>query len=167
VSRSKSRAWYRFRIARSHKAASITPLPWLLPDASVLVGGGGAPGPEANANAEIYYPLYLFRTSGGFAVRPKIKTAPTRLSFGQRFTLTVDRPAAIKAVTLIKAGSVTHSLNMEQRFQKLPFTVVDGKLSIQAPARAAPTCCSYLTASACRQSRESFHSDAFVREAAW
>ena len=105
----------------------------LLPDASVLVGGGGAPGPEANANAEIYYPPYLFQASGGFAVRPKIKAAPKRLIYGKRFALTVDRPGAIKAVTLVKAGSVTHSLNMEQRFQKLPFTIVDGKLSMQAP----------------------------------
>lgn len=109
----------------------------LLPDASILVAGGGAPGPEANANAEIYYPPYLFQASGGFAVRPKIKAAPTRLIHGKRFTLTVDRPAAIRTVTLIKAGSVTHSLNMEQRFQKLAFTVVSGKLSVQAPARAA------------------------------
>ena len=31
----------------------------LLTDATVLTGGGGAPGPLANLNAEIYYPPYL------------------------------------------------------------------------------------------------------------
>jgi hypothetical protein len=109
----------------------------LLPDGSVLVGGGGAPGPEQNANAEIYYPPYLFKASGGLAVRPKITAAPKRLSFGQDFSLTVDRVGAIKAVTLIKAGSVTHSFNMEQRFMKLAFAVAGGKLSVRAPAKAA------------------------------
>ena len=48
----------------------------LLPDASVLVTGGGAPGPLQNLHAEIYYPSYLYNASGGFAPRPTIVTAP-------------------------------------------------------------------------------------------
>ncbi len=36
----------------------------LLPDATVLVAGGGAPGPLNNLNAEIYYPPYLFTAAG-------------------------------------------------------------------------------------------------------
>ena len=46
----------------------------LLPDASVLVTGGGAPGPltESNMNAEIYYPSYLYNAPGTFAARPAI-----------------------------------------------------------------------------------------------
>ena len=32
----------------------------LMPDASVLVMGGGAPGPQNNTNVEVYYPPYLF-----------------------------------------------------------------------------------------------------------
>ena len=39
----------------------------LLPDATVLVGGGGAPGPLVNLNAEIYYPPYLYDSSGARA----------------------------------------------------------------------------------------------------
>ncbi len=107
----------------------------LLPDASVLVGGGRAPGPEQNANAEIYYPPYRFKASGGPATRPRITVAPSRLPYGHGFT--VDRAGSIKAVTLIKAGSVTHSLIMEQRFMKLGFTIAGGRLSVQAPARPA------------------------------
>ena len=49
----------------------------LLPDASILVGGGGAPGPQTNLNAEIYYPPYLFDTVGNRAIRPKLLTLPS------------------------------------------------------------------------------------------
>jgi hypothetical protein len=59
----------------------------LLPDASILVGGGGAPGPQTNTNAEIYYPAYLFAAAGGFAARPQILSAPTGIKIGQRFTV--------------------------------------------------------------------------------
>ena len=34
----------------------------LLPDATILVGGGGAPGPVVNTNAQIYYPPYLYNS---------------------------------------------------------------------------------------------------------
>ena len=36
----------------------------LLPDATVLVSGGGSPGPLYNDNAEIYYPPYLYDANG-------------------------------------------------------------------------------------------------------
>jgi len=36
----------------------------LLPDATVLTGGGGAPGPVNNLNSEIYYPPYLYAANG-------------------------------------------------------------------------------------------------------
>ncbi len=50
----------------------------LLPDASVLVGGGGASdgSPLNNLHAEIYYPPYLYDSSGQFASRPVIQSAP-------------------------------------------------------------------------------------------
>ncbi len=48
----------------------------LLPDATVLVAGGGAPGPLDNLNAEIYYPPYLFNAGGALAPRPSITSAP-------------------------------------------------------------------------------------------
>ena len=58
----------------------------LLPDASVLVSGGGAPGPQVNTNAEIYYPPYLFSAGGQRAPRPRITLAPTALTIGATFT---------------------------------------------------------------------------------
>ena len=48
----------------------------LLPDATILSLGGGAPGPLNNLNGEIYTPGYLFDASGAPAVRPVIQQAP-------------------------------------------------------------------------------------------
>ncbi|WP_159717293.1 glyoxal oxidase [Geminicoccus flavidas] len=105
----------------------------LLPDASVLVGGGGAPGPQRNLNAEIYYPPYLFDLAGNKAVRPKIEKAPLSLSVGRNFILGVNNGANISRVTLVKTGSVTHSTNMEQRFLDLPFKRSSNTLQVTAP----------------------------------
>ncbi len=108
----------------------------LLPDASVLVGGGGAPGPLKNLNAEIYYPPYLFTSSGALAARPSIDSAPDALDIGQSFTINVTA-SAVTRVTLVKTGAVTHSFNMDQRFLELPFTAASGTLTVTAPKRAS------------------------------
>ena len=100
-------------------------------------GGGGARGPQTNLNAEKYYPPYLYNAAGAFAPRPTILTAPTRLTLGQRFKVTVKKAWRVRRVTLIKTGSVTHSFNMDQRFIELPFTRSGPTLRITAPARAA------------------------------
>jgi YVTN family beta-propeller protein len=111
----------------------------LLPDATVLVAGGGAPGPYNNRNGEIYYPPYLFTSSATLATRPVIGTAPTVTDPGRTLKLSVSHPGArpIQRVTLVKTGSVTHSFNMDQRFVELPFTVSGGQVSAQVPARAS------------------------------
>jgi hypothetical protein len=108
----------------------------LLPDATILVGGGGAPGPVVNTNAQIYYPPYLYNSSGGLATRPRITSAPAKLTRGQTFVVGTDQPTTIARVTLIKTGSVTHGFNMEQRFMELPFTRSGSTLKVQAPANA-------------------------------
>ncbi len=109
----------------------------LLPDATVLVGGGGARGPQTNLNAERYYPPYLYTASGAFAPRLKITAAPARITWGTDFVITVSKPWRIRKVTLIKAGSVTHSFNMEQRYMELPFKRSGSNLRVTAPANAA------------------------------
>ena len=111
----------------------------LLPDATILVGGGGASGttvkgPAVNTNAEIYYPPYLFTATGQWAPRPRITQAPPVVTVGTRFALGVANPLAIARVTLIKTGSVTHSFNMEQRFLDLAFTRAGSQLLVTAPA---------------------------------
>ena len=107
----------------------------LLPDGSVLVAGGGAPGPQTNLNAEIYYPNYLFNSSGNRAPRPSITgISKNSIGWGEKFMLGVD--SSIQRVTLVKTGSVTHSCNFEQRFMQLSFTTTAGGLRVTAPASA-------------------------------
>jgi hypothetical protein len=108
----------------------------LLPDASVLVAGGGAPGPLTNTNAEIYYPPYLFNSGGGFAARPSITAAPASLAPGANFSISVGAGNAIARVTLVKTASVTHSWNMDQRFIPAAFTQSGTTLTITPPANS-------------------------------
>ncbi len=115
--------------ARLYHSAAL-----LLPDATVLVSGGGAPGPQVNTNAEIYYPPYLFDDSGAFALRPRIASWPSAAEAGDTLTLEVEGDVA--RVALVKTGSVTHSVNMDQRFVELPITTAGSTVSAQLPARA-------------------------------
>ena len=95
----------------------------LLPDATVLTAGGGAPGPVKNLNAEIYYPPYLYTSAGTAAVRPSIiANASSALSPGGTIDITVGPTDIISRLTFIRTGSVTHSTNSDQRFIDLPFT---------------------------------------------
>jgi hypothetical protein len=106
----------------------------LLPDATVLTAGGGAPGPQLNLNAEIYYPPYLFDANGNRATRPRITSAPMTASVGALLTLASPDAASIARVTLVKSGSVTHSFDMDQRFIELDMRKTGGGVVVQLPA---------------------------------
>jgi hypothetical protein len=95
----------------------------LLPDGSVLTGGGGAPGPVNELNAEIYYPSYLYLNdgSGNPAPRPTIVSAPSTLQLGQQFSLTVGSSDQVSRINLIRMGMTTHSFNPDQRWIPMPF----------------------------------------------
>ena len=133
--------WTEGALTDSHMARMYHSIGLLLPDASILVGGGGAGGNnlQINTNAEIYYPPYLYDSSGAFAKRPKIVSGATVLKYKGTHNIKVDNGAAITRVTLIKTGAVTHSVNMEQRFLQLSFTVdpTDGNLlKVKGPLNA-------------------------------
>ncbi len=93
----------------------------LLPDGSMLTGGGGAPGPQINTNVEIYYPPYLFDAQGALKARPVLSGAPTVLEPSAAFALRSPDAARISRLTLVATGSVTHSFDSNQRFMELPF----------------------------------------------
>ncbi len=114
----------------------------LLPDASVLVVGGGAsaplnPLPLTNRNAELYYPPYLFAPDGRRAPRPQIDSAPSAIDIGRTFALDVPLAENVARVTLVKTGSATHSFNQDQRFLELTFVAAGSRLNVQAPTRAS------------------------------
>jgi hypothetical protein len=96
----------------------------LLPDATLLTGAGGDPGPVEERNAEVYYPPYLYLNdgSGQPAPRPTLASAPTDLTIGNTVTATVGDMDVIGRVTFVRAGSITHTINIDQRFLDVPFT---------------------------------------------
>jgi len=109
----------------------------LLPDATVLVGAGGAPGPQANLNGEIYYPPYLFTAGATEAARPSITAGPTVVDPGRTVQITTAHNRPISRVTFVKTGSMTHNWNQDQRFVDLPFTANGNVLNVQIPSRAS------------------------------
>ena len=126
----------RARRARLYHSSSL-----LLPDGSVLTAGGGPPGPVTNLNAEIYHPPYLFAKdgSGRPAARPRIARMG-RIRHGRSFTIDLAGDGRIATVALVRTGSVTHSFDMDQRWQRLRFTQSGRRLTVQGPrnARVAP-----------------------------
>jgi hypothetical protein len=90
----------------------------LLPDGRVLVAGGGDGARAINQkNAELFSPPYLFR-----GARPRISSAPTLVTYNTSFRVTTPDAAKITKVSLIRLGSVTHGVDMNQRFRTLGFT---------------------------------------------
>jgi hypothetical protein len=113
----------------------------LLPDGRVLSSGGGICGTCDQVgylakNAEIFTPPYLFKQdgSGELAPRPEITAAPGTVSHGTSFEVTTPNAASIQKVGLIRLGSQTHSVEMEQRYLPLSFTTGAGTLTATVPA---------------------------------
>lgn len=98
----------------------------LLPDGTVALMGGGAPGPLVNTNAQIFAPDYLFGADGTLADRPEATLVADRaLQAGGHFLLHVDDTADLGALTALKSGASTHSKNADARFLELDYTVLD------------------------------------------
>lgn len=115
----------------------------LLPDATILSSGGGAPGPVNNLNAQIYRPPYLFNADGTLATRPVLEGSdgalPLVVEPTTKFTVNSPNAADIEKVTLIKTGAITHSFDMDQRYSQLEFTATATGLEIQLPANKYQT----------------------------
>ncbi len=101
----------------------------LLPDARVLVAGGGTgeAGSELHANAEIFSPPYLFK-----GARPLITAVADSMVYGD--SLTVNTPDdSIAAVWLVRAGTVSAGFNADQRALSLGFLPHVGNVRVAAP----------------------------------
>ena len=100
----------------------------LLPSGLVLSAGGGRFGVD-QPSAELYAPPYLFK-----GARPTITSTPSQVTYGALFNVQTPDAGRIASVSLIRIGSVTHAINMDQRFLSLSFQVAGGTLTVQAPA---------------------------------
>jgi len=111
----------------------------LLPDATLLTGGGGAPGPYKGLDGEIYYPPYLFGTDGQPKARPVLTSAPTVAEPRSSITLTSPQAATIQRMTMVATGSTTHSFDRNQRFIELDFYRNGTALVASLPTNAYDT----------------------------
>ena len=106
----------------------------LLPDGTVALAGGNPEQGVFENHIEIYQPSYLFNADGSAATRPVISAgAPASVTYGQSFTVPTPDAASIGSVVLMKAGSVTHSFDMDQRYVGLTFATGQGGLTVTGP----------------------------------
>jgi galactose oxidase-like protein/Big-like domain-containing protein/Kelch motif protein/FG-GAP repeat protein len=107
----------------------------LLPDARVLVSGGGRFNSinetTDQPSAEFFAPPYLFK-----GPRPTITYAPSMLGYGQNFTVQTPDAAKIAKVSLIRYGTATHAFNMSQGFVPVAFSAGTGSLTVVSPGNA-------------------------------
>lgn len=120
-------------VPRNYHAVSI-----LLADGRVFSGGGGlcyigqVGGSSVNCNklvdhadGQIFSPPYLFRADGTGAARPVISSlSATTVKVGAGLTISMSASATGLKFVLVRIGSVTHSVNSDQR--RVPLTNVTG-----------------------------------------
>jgi Domain of unknown function (DUF1929)/Glyoxal oxidase N-terminus/Bacterial Ig-like domain (group 2) len=103
----------------------------LLPDGRVVSAGSDA-GTPLDGTYEIYSPAYL---SNG--PRPTITSSPSSITYKQQFTIVTPQAAVIKKVAILRPGSTTHAVHMDDyRYVPLKFTVGSGQITVTAPANA-------------------------------
>jgi hypothetical protein len=147
------------QIPRLYHSATL-----LLPSGAVLTGGGGAPGPINELNAELYYPAYLYGADGQPATRPTIVSAPpSELNLGQSFSFTVGTSDQIWFINLVRVGFNTHSYDAEQRLIPVPFSQTGATItgyvdSAQKGCHRVITCSLSLTSTVTRPWRQSSRS---------
>ncbi|SNR99925.1 Ig-like domain-containing protein [Actinoplanes regularis] len=126
--------------AKAQRIRSYHSTAVLLPGGSVLTAAGGVPGPEDNFNAEIFYPPYLFTkgTDGRvrWANRSQITAISGALTYGGTVSLELSDSRKLASVSLIRATSVTHSYNTDQRRIPLAFSQNGKTMSVSMPSSA-------------------------------
>jgi hypothetical protein len=160
------------RLAKTSVSRGLHGTATLLPDASVLFAGENREALVRNNDpnfpmvaswaqggvlqrgdpdqgvpvGQIFYPPYLFKSGGGAATRPVIRSAPREIAYRGRFDVKVKgRSDMIGAVAILRSDHNTHSLTAGDRYVKLAFEVkgdpASGEVRVRAPklpAQATP-----------------------------
>jgi hypothetical protein len=107
----------------------------LLPNGHVWTAGSsinanqGPPATTGRLQIEIYKPDYDAQPN-----RPQISSAPASIGYGETFEVGTPQAESIARVALIRAGSVTHAFDADQRYVGVEFEAVGGStLRCQAP----------------------------------
>ncbi len=109
------------RVRRTEHSTAV-----LLPDGRVFSSGS-----DPLFNYEIFSPPYLFK-----GPRPKIDSVTKSASYGDRLTVDSSDASTIKKLALVRPGSVTHSVDMEQRYLSIDFKRRGSRLIATTPASA-------------------------------
>jgi hypothetical protein len=124
-------------VGRDYHSAAL-----LLPDGRVITMGGNplyADKQDTRAAAfeqrlSIFTPAYLYQVGP----RPGITAAPSQAGLGTSMAVRATEPDSVATARLIRPGSTTHELNLEQRSVALAVThEADGSLALQVPADPA------------------------------
>jgi galactose oxidase len=109
----------------------------LMPDARVISAGGGLCGGCSvnHSDAEIFSPPYLYNPNGSLATRPSISGGPDVIGYGSSFSVQVTGGAS--KFNLIRMGSITHTVNNDQRLIPLAFSQNAGTYSITGPENSS------------------------------
>ncbi len=116
-------------VARNYHSIGL-----LLPDARVISAGGGLCNCAADhADLQIMSPPYLFNADGSAATRPVIATAPATVGYGVSTTVTTNAP--VTALSMVRIGANTHTVNHGQRRVALAFTAgANNSYSVAIPS---------------------------------
>jgi hypothetical protein len=106
----------------------------LLPDGRVWTAGSTKLNDDSNQFAVAEKRVDIFSPSYVGTQRPQIQSAPTALTYGQSFTITVD--GDIQRVALMRCGSTTHAYDSDQRYVGLVFTQQGNQLKVISPPNA-------------------------------
>ncbi len=113
----------------------------LMPDGTVYLGGqnrnglvraGDPAAPLGDSDlgvpcGQLFSPPYLFDPATGQpAERPVIVKSPDTITYGKPFSLAAYSKKGVKAVSLIRTGSMSHSLNTDVRYIKVEFKTKAG-----------------------------------------
>jgi hypothetical protein len=101
----------------------------LLPDGSVLTGGGNPARGVYEDRLEIYRPAYMSQS------RPVIQSAPSSVVAGGQLTIQTPQASKIQWVHLIRPMATTHAWDSEQRVVDLPISSRSGtSLTVTVPS---------------------------------